>query len=149
MGQIFTGDDAFPNAVKFNNQEAVDSEYRYLYDNIKSQCAFTFADKLRLGEISFEPAMLKRRFSGKNFVNLELDKILLQERKILRADESKADKGRCLIRKDQMKSASILGRSPDFMESLLMRMIFEIKSRQVTIPKWLSSRTGLRVRSFS
>ena len=147
VGQYLKG--FYKKAVAFNNQQAVDDKFKGMYDNIKSQCAFTFADKLRQGEISFEPSLLKRRFSGKNFSNLELDKILLQERKILRADESKADKGRCLIRKEQMKSASILGRSPDFMESLLMRMVFEIKSRQVSIPKWLTSRTGLRVRSFS
>ena len=108
-----------------------------------------FADKLIQGEISFEPSILKRRFSGKNYANLELDKILLQERKILRADESKADKGKCLIKKDQMKSSSILGRSPDFMESLLMRMLPEIKSRQVKIPEWLAKRGRYKVRTFT
>ncbi len=147
VGQYLKG--FFRKAVAFNNQEAVHERYKGMYDNIKSQCAFMFADKLRQAEVSFEPSLLKRRFSGKNFTNLELGEILLQERKILRADESKADRGRCLIRKEQMKSASILGRSPDFMESLLMRMVFDLKSREVAIPKWLTSRTGLRVRSFS
>ena len=147
VGQYLKG--FYKKAMPFNNQEAVDDKYKGMYDNKKSQCAFMFADKLIQGEISFEPSILKRRFSGKNYANLELDKILLQERKILRADESKADKGKCLIKKDQMKSSSILGRSPDFMESLLMRMLPEIKSRQVKIPEWLAKRGRYKVRTFT
>lgn len=146
IGQYLKG--FYKKAKPFNNIQAVDDKYKGMYNNIKSQCAFTFADKLIQGEISFESSMLKRRFSGKNFTNLELDKILLQERKILRADESKADQGKCLIKKEQMKSNSILGRSPDFMESLLMRMLFELKSHSVTIPKFLSKSKGMRIRTF-
>lgn len=145
VGQYLKG--FLTKARPFNNQEAVDKKYKGMYDNKKSQCAFMFADKLIQGEISFEPSLLKRRFSGKNFANLELEKILLQERKILKADMSKSDRGKCLISKEQMKSKSLLGRSPDFMESLLMREIFEIKKSEVEIPQWLGRR-GMRVRVF-
>lgn len=145
VGQYLKG--FLAKARPFNNQEAVDKKYKGMYDNKKSQCAFMFADRLIQGEVSFEPSILKRRFSGKNFTNLELEKILLQERKILKADISKADKGKCLISKDQMKSKSILGRSPDFMESLLMREIFDVNKTEVEIPKWLQRR-GMRVRVY-
>ena len=73
------------------------------------------------------------------------DNILMQERKILRADEAKADKGKCLISKEQMKSGSIIGRSPDFMESLLMIMIFNITQKAVAeTPKWARRMAGRR-----
>ena len=146
VGQYLKG--FYTKARPFNNQEAVDDKYKGMYDTKKSQCAFMLADKLIQGEISFDKTMLKRRFSGKNFTNMELSEILIQERKMIRADDSKADKGKCLIKKDLVKTRAILGRSPDFMEALIMRMIFELKGKPVAIPSFLSSHRGLRVRSF-
>lgn len=146
VGQYLKG--FLTKAKPFNNQEAVDEKYKGMYDTKKSQCAFMLADKFIQGEVSFEPSILKRRFSGKNFVNMELKDILVQERKMIRADESKSDKGKCLIKKDQVKSRSVLGRSPDFMEALIMRMIFEIKGKPVTIPTFLTRHRGIRIRSF-
>lgn len=146
IGQYLTG--FFKKAMPFNNQEAVDEKFKGMYDTKKSQCAFMLADKLIQGEVSFEPSILNRRFSGKNFTNMELGDILMQERKMFRVDESKADKGKCLIKKDVVKSRAVLGRSPDFMEALIMRVIFELKSRVVEIPTFLQKKRGLRIRSF-
>lgn len=146
IGQYLKG--FFPKAMPFNNQEAVDNKYKGMYDTKKSQCAFMLADKIIQGEISFEPSILERRYSGKNYSNLELKNILLQERKMIRADESKSDKGKCLIKKEQVKTKAILGRSPDFMETLIMRMLFELKHTEVKIPSFLQKARGLRVRSF-
>lgn len=146
IGQYLTG--FFKKARPFNNQEAVDEKFKGLYDTKKSQCAFMLADKFIQGEISFEPSILHRKFSGKNFTNLELGGILMQERKMFKPDESKSDKGKCLIKKDVIKTRAVLGRSPDFMEALIMRMIFDIKSKSVTIPTFLQRGRGLRIRSF-
>ena len=147
VGQYLTG--FYKKAVAFNNQEAVDAKFRGMYDTKKSQCAFMLADKFIQSEISFEPSILDRRFSGKNYTNLELRNILIQERKMIRADESKSDKGKCLIKKDVVKTRAVLGRSPDFMEALLMREIFELKrNKEVTIPAFLKRGRGIRVRSF-
>ena len=146
VGQYLKG--FLPKAMPFNNQEAVDPKYKGMYDTKKSQCAFMLADKIIQAEISFEPSILTRRFSGKNYKKMELREILLQERKMLRADESKSDKGKCLIKKDQVKAKSILGRSPDFMEALLMRMIFELKRKTTSIPSFLKNSRGLKVRKF-
>lgn len=146
VGQYLKG--FLKKAVPFNNQEAVDDKFKGMYDTKKSQCAFTLADKFIQGEISFEPSILHRKFSGKNYSRLELREILIQERKMLRADESKSDKGKCLMRKEIVKKASILGRSPDFMEALLMRMIFEIKKRKVEVPAFLKRGRGVRIRTF-
>lgn len=143
VGQVIKG--FFKKALPFNNQESVDEKYKGMYDTKKSQCAFMFADKLIQGEISFEPSILTRKFSGKNFKNLELREILMQERKILRADASKADRGKCLISKDQMKSGSIIGRSPDFMESLLMIMLPHlIAAKSAEMPNWVRRMAGGR-----
>lgn len=146
VGQYLKG--FLKKAMPFNNQEAVDDKYKGMYDTKKSQCAFMLADKFIQGEVSFDSTMLERRYSGRNFTNLELKEILMQERKMLRADETKAEKGKCLIRKDQVKLKSVLGRSPDFMEALIMRELFEIKSTSVTIPSFLQGHRGMRVRSF-
>ena len=140
VGQVIKG--FFKRAVPFSNQETVRKEYKGMYDTEKSRCAFTFADRIIRGEISFEPSLLERRFSGKGFKNLELGKILMEERKIIRADQRKSDKGKCLISKDQMKS--IIHRSPDFMESLFMREALEKRHVKTETPSWIkrSVRTG-------
>lgn len=138
MGQIFTGEEAFPNAVKFNNQEAVDSEYKYMYDNIKSQCAYMFAQHTQMAEWSIEPSLLKRTLMKKK-TQMTFRNLLMLERKAIRQDMHKQDKGWCLIQKDQMKHASVVGSSPDAIETLLMFEIFNIKDTgDVEVPEFLS-----------
>ncbi len=139
VGQVIKG--FFKKAKPFSNQEAVKERDKGLYDTVKSKCAFTFADKIIQGEISFEPSILERKMSGKGFKNLTLAEVLMQERKIIRADEKKADKGKCLIHKDMMKK--IIHRSPDFMESLFMRMAFEKDKNNAEIPEWLKRNAGM------
>ena len=133
LGQTFKG--FFRRAVPFNNREAVEDKYRYVYDNVKSQCAYLFAHKLIDGEISINPRLLKRKYSGKGFEKWELKQILMKERKCIRASEETSDKGFCLIKKQDMKK--FVGHSPDYMESLFMRMIFEIKKPGRHRPKGL------------
>lgn len=135
LGQILKG--FFPRAIPFNNLEAVKPKYKGMYDTIKSQCAFMFATKILDREISFNPSILNRRFSGKGYKNRPLQDILQIERKSIRKDENKADKGDCLIGKAQMKI--LVGHSPDFVEGLFMRMIFEIRHSVVEIPQWVSN----------
>ena len=126
LGQVFKG--FFPRAVPFLNNEAVDEKFKHIYGNIKSQAAYLFAKKLIDGEISIAPDLLERRYSGKGFHDNLLRDILMRERKAIRKDEKSYDKGWCIIKKAIMKR--IVGNSPDFIEGLLMRMIFEIKHKQ-------------------
>lgn len=135
LGQTFRG--FFKHAVPFNNVEAVGPKYKNLYDNIKSQCAYLFAQKIINREISFSSALLDMRFSGKGFDGRTLHDILLAERRAIAKDEAKADKGWCLIKKDVMKR--IVGHSPDFIEALIMRMYFEIRHTKSAIPSWVSN----------
>ena len=51
-----------------------------------------------------------------------------KERKAIRKDEDSEEKGWTIIKKIIMKK--LVGHSPDFIEALLMRMIFEIKHKR-------------------
>ena len=144
IGQIFKG--AFPNAVPFNNQEAVAKEDKNLYDCIKSQCAYKFAQHTQQGEWSIDPTLLKRQFKNGKSVN-DLQFILQKERKAVRQDMSKQDKGWVLIPKDMMKKRSLVGHSPDFIESLIMFEIFDVKDTETEIPDFLSKHVR-RIRTF-
>lgn len=131
IGQIFKG--YFKRAVPFNNRESVDDKLKNVYDTIKSQAAYLFAKKLINGEVSINPRLLDLKFSGKGFEKVPLRQILMKERKCIRADENASDKGFCIIKKAEMKK--IVGHSPDYFESLFMRMIFDIKKTKHCKPK--------------
>ncbi len=139
MGQVLKG--AFPKAVPFNNQEAVAEKDKGLYDNKKSQCAYKFAEHTQQGDWSIEPTLLKRKYKiGKETKTLY--DILQLERKCVKQDMSKEDKGWCLIHKEQMKNKAVVGHSPDFFEALFMREIFDIKHTQAVIPTWLKKKNS-------
>lgn len=141
MGQVLKG--AFPRAVPFNNQEAVALKDKHLYDNKKSQCAYKFAERTQQTGWSIEQTLLKRKYKiGKE--TRTLYDILQLERKCVKQDMSKEDKGWCLIHKEQMKNKAIVGHSPDFFEALFMREIFDIKHTQAVIPKWLKKKSKIR-----
>jgi hypothetical protein len=141
MGQVLKG--AFPRAIPFNNQEAVALKDKHLYDNKKSQCAYKFAERTQQSGWSIEQTLLKRKYKiGKE--TRTLYDILQIERKCVKQDMSKEDKGWCLIHKEQMKNKAIVGHSPDFFEALFMREIFDIKHTQAVIPKWLNKKNKIR-----
>lgn len=134
LGQTFKG--YFKHAQPFNNVEAVKQKFKNIYDNVKSQCAYMFAQRVQNGGMSFNSAILDRRFSGKGFEGRKLRDILLNERKAIKQDESKIDKGWCIIKKSVMKD--LVGHSPDFIEALIMREYFEIHEK-VKIPSWVKN----------
>lgn len=135
IGQSFKG--FFPHAIPFNNRESVDDKYKGQYDNIKSQCAYMFYHNLNDGEISINPNLLDMKFSGKGFKNMPLRDILMKERKAIKQDINNTDKGFCIIKKILMKQ--LVGHSPDFIEAMLMRYIFNIKHKRkhITGLGWL------------
>lgn len=55
----------------------------------------------------------------------------MKERKVIRPDGERRDYGKCLIKKQAMKR--IIGHSPDFIEALLMVIIFKIKVKKKRI----------------
>ena len=129
IGQYFKG--FFPDAVPFNNQAAPialnrkeEEGIKYLYKDLKSQCAFLFYTDIKDKSISIEPALLDRKFSGNGFKNLPLRQILMKERKSLRRDDKASDKGFKLLPKKLAKR--YVGHSPDFWESWFYIEIFKL-----------------------
>lgn len=133
IGQYFKG--FFPNAVPFNNQAAPialdrkeEEGIKYLYKDLKSQCAFMFYTEIKERGISIEPALLDRKFSGNGFKNVPLRQILMKERKSLRRDETGSDKGFKLLPKKLAKR--YVGHSPDFWESWFYIEIFRLTKKK-------------------
>ncbi len=131
LGQAFRG--FFPHAKPFNNTAGVDQKFKGMYRDLKSQCAYIFYHKLVDGELSIEPRLLDMRFSGRGFTNVPLRQILLKERRAIRAEEESTEKGFSPIAKKPIKS--LVGHPPDYIEALLMRMIFEIGKSTHTAPR--------------
>lgn len=132
VGQYFKG--FFPDAIPFNNMGAPisqsikdDKGVRSLYANLKSQCAYLLYMKIKEREISFDQDLLDRKYSGDGFEKNPLRQILMKERKCMRRAESSNDRGFALIKKGEMKK--YVGHSPDFWESLIYRMIFELSKK--------------------
>lgn len=120
IGQYFKG--FFPDALPFNNQMAPVALTRderdgikYLYKDLKSQCAFLFYEDIKNGAISIERSLLERKFSGNGFKHWTLERILQKERKAIRRDEGGDDRGFKILAKKTAKK--YVGWSPDFMES--------------------------------
>lgn len=129
LGQLIKG--FFPEAIPFNNQAAPiaddDDDYegvKYLYKDLKSQCAYIIYRKLKELNISIEEGLLEQKVSGNGYEDVLLRDVLQKERQSLRRDPDTKDKGFCLMPKK--KSKLIVGHSPDWWESLYFRAYFEI-----------------------
>ena len=132
LGQWFKGDGGyFPRAVPFCNTGAVDPKLKYVYKDLKSQAAYILAQRILAKEISINPNLLDRKYSGSGYKNVKLRDILMHERKVLRQDKDDTDRGFSLPKKKVMKA--LIGHSPDFIEAILMAMIFLIKKKDKKI----------------
>lgn len=130
-GQTFKN--AFPRSIPFIPKGAVDPNLKYVYGDIKSQCAYEFAMGIIKGEYSINPYLLKQRFSGNGYENVPLEQILNLERKAIRQDTQSSDRSWQIIKKKQMKTFT--KHSPDFIEAMLMHKIFETKGKKHTRPR--------------
>lgn len=140
LGQTFKG--FFPRAVPFNNMAAPlprckeeKKSVNALFGNLKSECAYMLVQRIKEGGMSINPELLRRKFSGDGFDAMPLEQILQRERKAIRGNEDNADKGFTLIKKSLMKRA--VGHSPDYIEALVMIMIFELTKRKISKGLWL------------
>lgn len=114
----------FPKATPFNNKEAVQDKFKGIFFNVKAQAFQYLADAIIGREISIDPALLERRISGKGYKNATLRDRLMVERKVIAFREDDPTR---LIDKSQMKRRIGGNASPDLVEGLAMRFIFEIK----------------------
>jgi len=79
------------------------------YTNFKSECAFTLANKINMHQIAIKTDTHKQQ--------------IIDELSVLKSDKENPEKYG-IIKKDDMKD--LLGRSPDHLDCLIMRMYFEI-----------------------
>lgn len=133
IGQYLKG--FFPDAVPFNNQatpvakdRSEEEGIKFLYKDLKSQCAWLFYKMIKDRLISIDPGLLERKYSGNGFEKLPLRQILMKERKMLRRDENGDDKGFKLLPKKLAKK--YVGHSPDFFESWFYVVIFSLKKNE-------------------
>lgn len=96
-----------------NNSKALDGEN---YENLQAQCAFKLADRINVNGIYFECDDLK----------IQADTI--EELEQLKRKNIDNDGKQGIVGKDHVKS--IIGRSPDYRDMLLMREWFELKSNR-------------------
>ena len=127
VGQALSGH--FKRAVKFTGTEKPKEPFDKSYKNVKSQCAEMLAHFIQDGKISIEPRLLDMKFSGKKgkYSNTPLRQILMKERKCIRHKDNSSIGGFELVNKEGMIKA--VGYSPDFFESLIYRMIFDVKTQ--------------------
>lgn len=95
-----------------NNSSAFKIKDNSNYDNLKSQCGFKLADVVNESLLSIEcdlPEKIKEQ--------------IIEEFEQLKRDDVDDNKKKRLIKKDLIKSN--IGRSPDFLDTFLMRMYFE------------------------
>ena len=83
------------------------------YANLKSECGYKLAELINKRLIKVNCTTEQRQLSSEELGQLKADN--------LDADEKK----KRIIKKDTMKEA--LGRSPDYLDMLIMRMYFEVK----------------------
>ena len=131
-GQTFKG--FFPRAVPFNNEGSVEDKFKYIYNRLKDQAAYTFAQSFINGEYSINPNILERKFDGIGYSKMTLRDILMRERRAIRQDDT-FQKAWKLIGKKQMKK--LVGHSPDFWESMIYSRIFTLRKKTFTRPKGL------------
>lgn len=96
-----------------NNSKALDGEN---YDNLQAQCAFKLAEKINSNGI---------------FVDCDDAKVqeqIIEELEQLKQKDVDSDGKKGIVGKDVVKS--LIGRSPDYRDMLLMRMWFEIKGNK-------------------
>ena len=145
IGQYFRG--FFKDAVPFNNQAAPiannhqeEEGIKYLYKDLKSQCAFLFYKMIKERRISIDSALLERKYSGNGFDKVPLRQVLQKERKMLRRDDNSDDRGFKLLPKKLAKK--YVGHSPDFFESWFYVMIFSLTKKRNKKVKglWMLSR---------
>jgi phage terminase large subunit len=86
------------------------------YDNLKSQCGFMLADKINEGEISWKAKLAEK----------EREEMIEEFEQLKRQD---SDTKKKLITKDLIKSN--IARSPDYLDTFIMRMYFELKPGKV------------------
>ena len=87
------------------------------FDNLKSQCYFRLADRINKGGVYLECESEE----VKQWIIEELEQV---KQKVLDSDLKKG-----VVPKDKVKE--MIGRSPDFSDTIMMREYFELKPKKI------------------
>ena len=121
--------DWIPYSTGFvNNSKPVETGTKQNYANLKSQCAFLLQEKVQKWEIAIK------------WEHLDADKdweILTQEMMNCYIDEKSIDGKTRIETKDKMKAR--LGRSPDLLDTMIMRMYPYLRYFDDEISSYLTS----------
>lgn len=99
------------------------------YANLRSQCYYKLSEKVNTHKIAIdiEPGQFISEVPG---ITLETFKeLLIEELEAIKSVSLDKDQKMRVIAKDEIKEA--IGRSPDFSDTLMMKMRFEYKSKMV------------------
>ncbi len=98
------------NSTPFQSEADKADKFKPNYQNLKAQCADYLAKKVEKGEVGIDPT--------------EWEAEIIEECEVLkRRDIDKEGKFKIITKEDQKE---ILGRSPDFLDTLIMRAWFEV-----------------------
>lgn len=97
-----------------------ESQEKENFDNLKSQCYFSLADRVNKAGMFIEVDLSSLFHGGKS-----VKELLNQELEQVRQKEIDSDKKKGVLPKEKVKE--IIGRSPDFSDTLMMREYFELK----------------------
>lgn len=117
--------DNLPGCVGFVNNSTplkniVDPDKRENFDNLKSQCYFALAEKTNEGGIYIDYDL-----GGIQIEDKTVKQLLNEDLEQVRQKEVDADKKKGVMPKNKVKE--ILGRSPDYSDGMMMRMVFELQ----------------------
>lgn len=91
-----------------------------IYQNLKAQCYYKLSEYIESGKIKMVS------------ISQEVFEYISQELQVIKQKDIDSDGKLSIIPKDQMKK--ILGRSPDYADSIMMRMYYELKAVPVRTP---------------
>lgn len=97
------------------------------YNNLKSQCYFRLAERINKGEL----------FIDCN--DVEIKRLIIEELEQVKQYNMDKDGKKQVMPKDKVKE--LIGRSPDFSDTLMMREWFELAPKKALT--WLNPATGL------
>jgi len=124
------------NSVPLNNPINDEKEN---YANLRCQCSYKLAEKVNNHEIAInvKPEQFKSEVPGLTYENFK--EYLCEELECIKTKDKDKDTKLKIISKEEVKE--LIGRSPDFSDTLMMRMFFEYKQREsmgftINKPKW-------------
>ena len=96
------------------------------YFNLKTQCFYRLGDRVSRGEVKINDRVANKMYS----TTMTVKQRFLFERKAIKRDKVNSDGKLKIISKDEMK-VKLNGDSPDLMDMIMMREIFELKPKIV------------------